>query len=746
MTAELRARIFYWLGCACLLALLLGALAACAAGGIKPPPAAPALGNAATLLDLPAPLELAKQVSLTDAGRVRQGAQYEPAPAYQRLTAVGRQALFSPDYPAAGFDGLAFGIYSFALDGFTGDSLDFGWELPPGDGELWLALGNYVSGSWDWQAQAPGAALSVADMSPYLHPETQLLLLVVACTGKTETQLNWLRWGDNIGPAADLQAAPLTGDTPLNVDFDASASLDPDGEIVLYEWDWHGDGSYDVSGPEPQRQHIYAKGGNYLARVRVKGSDSLTATDTVNVVCFGGGPINPVAVLEATPALGNIPLTVDFDASGSYDDGEIEFYEWDLDGDGEFSEADNGELDFRTLPTAQYEYTEVGSYSPAVRVRDADMNFDTESAVITAEVHGWYFVTVDRLGDTGQYLDVEVVDGLPAIAYRRWYVGLIYVRATDADGMHWGAPQTLDSFQDSGKWNSLQIVDGQPAISYISDVFDGSYPSKLMYIRASDAQGTAWGAPQTLHEDLGNVGGQTGLLVVGGNPAVSYHDGGPGDLLYIRAMDSVGSSWGAPQTVDSSGDAGHNTRMLLVNGNPAIGYQSDNGTYKFVRATDSLGTAWGSPVTVGSGNVGDQNSLAIINGNPAVTYHYATITDANQRVYYSRATNPEGTAWSSPIILAGEGVTGRWSCLAEIEGQPWVSYINATDGWTTGIATILRAEDATGASWGEEEQVDATAGATAGYTSLQIINGHLTLAYYKGANPGRDLIFAIYYP
>ena len=45
----------------------------------------------------------------------------------------------------------------------------------------------------------------------------------------------------NLPPVADFTAEPASGDYPLDVKFDASASYDPDGKIVAYDWTF-GDG------------------------------------------------------------------------------------------------------------------------------------------------------------------------------------------------------------------------------------------------------------------------------------------------------------------------------------------------------------------------------------------------------------------------------------------------------------------------------------------------------------------------
>ena len=56
----------------------------------------------------------------------------------------------------------------------------------------------------------------------------------------------------------------------------------------------------------------------------------------------------------------------------------------------------------------------------------------------------------------------------------------------------------------------------------------------LEYVRADDANGTAWGTPLSV-DTAGNVGTYTSLAVVNGNPAISYYDGQNADLKYVRS-------------------------------------------------------------------------------------------------------------------------------------------------------------------------------------------------------------------
>jgi hypothetical protein len=98
------------------------------------------------------------------------------------------------------------------------------------------------------------------------------------------------------------------------------------------------------------------------------------------------------------------------------------------------------------------------------------------------------------------------------------------------------------------------------------------------------------------------------MVLINGNPAVSYFDESNGELKYVRASDVSGSSWGTPSmvTVTSSSIVGKHTSMATVSGKPALAYYDEtNGDLKYVKAIDVDGTVWGTPVSVDSqGSVG----------------------------------------------------------------------------------------------------------------------------------------------
>ena len=278
-------------------------------------------------------------------------------------------------------------------------------------------------------------------------------------------------------------------------------------------------------------------------------------------------------------------------------------------------------------------------------------------------------------GDVGQYASMAIVNGFPAISYYDAAGDLKYVRALDATGTFpWGTPKTVDSVGNVGQYTSLAVVGGKPAISY-HDVTNDS----LKYIQANDVNGDSWPASSVTVDNSLGVGQYTSLAVVNGNPAISYQEVILGNMKYVRASDVNGSAWLTPITLSTSNYDGSYTSLAVVDGLPAVSYYDGNvgGGLKFIRATEATGMIlpWNTPLTVDSnltGDVGRYTSLVVVSGNPAISYYDVD----NGNLKYVRALNMDGSLWNTPAILddGGGADVGRYSSMAIVSGNPAVSY------------------------------------------------------------------------
>jgi PKD repeat protein len=102
--------------------------------------------------------------------------------------------------------------------------------------------------------------------------------------------------GGNLPPVADFTWSPQNPNPGETVLFDASASHDPDGYIILYEWDWNNDGVYEESDTSTTATHSWSDIGGHNVNLRVTDNDGATGTKTKSV--WVGPPFNPPAWLS----------------------------------------------------------------------------------------------------------------------------------------------------------------------------------------------------------------------------------------------------------------------------------------------------------------------------------------------------------------------------------------------------------------------------------------------------------------
>ncbi len=152
--------------------------------------------------------------------------------------------------------------------------------------------------------------------------------------------------------------APRAGDW---IQFDASASYDPDGTIVKYGWDFQNDGVIDAY--ERTVFFRYSVAGTYTVLLTVTDDKGATASAAQQIV-ISPLVVNqpPVAQFTYSPTAPFVGQSVTFNATSSYDpDGAIVSYQWDLDGDG---------IPDQSGPIANWIYTASGAYTVTLTVLD----------------------------------------------------------------------------------------------------------------------------------------------------------------------------------------------------------------------------------------------------------------------------------------------------------------------------------------------------------------------------------------
>ncbi len=336
----------------------------------------------------------------------------------------------------------------------------------------------------------------------------------------------------------------------------------------------------------------------------------------------------------------------------------------------------------------------------------------------------------DILGTVAIKADYGTNITCPAITYYDATSGCLnFIASTNETGSIWYSSITIDSSGNVGQYASMATVSGTPAASY----YDATN-HQLKFIRSLSADGSTW--PTTgIVVDTGGVGGNTGqytsLVVVNGNPAISYYDVSGANLKYVRANDVFGSTWGTTVTIDTSGTTGQFTSMAILSGFPAISYyNATDGDLKFVRATDINGTTWGTPVKViTTGDIGQYTSLVTIPSGsssiPIIAFYAVNSGDVKTQSTLSEDASQQ---WSAGTNFDTTGDTGKFLSLANIGGTAGISYYDATNGdLKFAISTTVEL-----AAW-TISTVDST-GDVGQYTSLALVNGFPAISYYDVTN------------
>jgi hypothetical protein len=570
--------------------------------------------------------------------------------------------------------------------------IDLGLTSPIGADEgAYVGIADYSRGLWE--IQGPFGGKRIIELDPLRHrsPGGVIYIAVLAHDGIAceVGTLELVTVDVNAPPTAGVEAEVEEGMAPIEIDFDAGDSTDPDFNISRYLWDFNGNGVFEESTTSPLNRHLFEVPGIHVVEMIVEDSNGERDSARLIIDLSTAENNRPIAELMADVDSGNAPLEVEFNAGGSRDPGGgIERFDWDFDGDGNWDSHDGP-------AESSFTFFEPGIYETVVSVTDTQGA--QTWAELLVEVYGSYDpITLDTVADIGGIPCLSMIDGKPAISYNSyvWFGDYIedtrYVRATDEQGLDWLGPQVLEDIPPSnhqfGPVTALTEHNDLPLVCYgmgSTGFTDGS----IRFMWADDAQLGSWNPVLIDDELFGSQIAGLGAVTVDETPVICWWTGSA--LRYARVKDiqfpfsgiSVGV-W----TIDLNCDQA-DCSMALINGIPAVSY-SDFGDLCFVIALDDQGDAWDEVevVLAVEGPIGyQQTSLAEVGGRPAI----ACADLDGGRVVYIRADDTTGSDWGE----AQELFSGDQPDLAVIGGKPAVCGIG------TGGLRYRRATDGDGDDW-----------------------------------------------
>ncbi|MBU1613671.1 tandem-95 repeat protein, partial [Patescibacteria group bacterium] len=247
-----------------------------------------------------------------------------------------------------------------------------------------------VSGTWQFTASKSGYQTATWS-NEITKTQTRYVCLVKSTPGRLiSISSPWENFGNvTVGQPRD-EIITIANESSSTENLTGSLAISGECFSIV-----SGDGSFNLS-PGQSRQVTVrfspTSAKSYPGQLSIT-HNATNQTSPLNISLSGvGASISPnqppIAVIDS-PLESKSGELIIFDASRSYDpDGNIDFYEWDLNNDGLFEE-------FTIFPVAKCQWNKAGTYTVALRVKDnRDAKSETTKRTVVIKDSVW-----DKVGD-----------------------------------------------------------------------------------------------------------------------------------------------------------------------------------------------------------------------------------------------------------------------------------------------------------------------------------------------------------
>jgi PKD repeat protein len=434
-------------------------------------------------------------------------------------------------------------------------------------------------------------------------------LTVTDDDGATTTRSVEIRSLPNVPPVAAAAATPTSGRSPLAVQLSSAGSIDFDGNIASFSWNF-GDGSPTSSSPNPSK--VYAPG-TWTATLTVTDNEGATATASVQIQSLANQA--PTAVANATPTGINnkAPYTVEFSSAGSVDNDCAVVnacpglsFNWDF-GDGSA---------VSTNPNPTHTYTTAGVYAATLTVTDSEGATDVKA--VTVNVAAPNVLPVPQLGASTTNgrapLDVDFssagsLDPDGTIVSTIWDFGDGTPVVTTPDASHTYGPGTFTA--------TLTVIDDDGASVTTSVQIDSTV--NIVPVAVAAATPEVGVAPLEVQFSSAGSDDPDGTIV---NFAWDFGDGNTSSDPNPTHVYAPGTYTATLFVVDNEGGIGSTTIQVIANVAPTAVAESDvtegNGPLQ-VQFTGSNSSDLDGTIVSYSWDFGDGSPLST-QADPVHTY------------------------------------------------------------------------------------------------------------------------------
>lgn len=452
---------------------------------------------------------------------------------------------------------------------------------------------------------------------------------------------------NNQAPVPSFTCTPPSGNSPLQVNLDASASSDPEGGKLTYLWDFENDGNFDATSASAQTGHTFAISGVRTIRLRVE-DQYFAHQDTTRQISVLQGWHTSLVEDQAAPddaiALCVTGIGVNSRACCAY------------------SLGGSGILHFAAAANL-----EGGAWS-AIREPMPGNHIGYTPSLVTGVVSGCPLLLCGGGGAAAP---------------------LYLLRADDSAGSSWAAPLLVDDTREVGRQATLGLVNTIPVIAAVSHSYQPGQ-TQVLYYTAGDLDGNSWNVPTVVAADKPGLVHGRPLIGVGASglfhkPILAWNnqDSGPYHFSISRSDNIDGTSWAAPFDVGGRLVQGRISviggKASLCNG-PGIFGQS----CYFMQSTDGDGQSW--PDNLPAVNLsGVEADMLVVDGR-LLLFSYDNVRGALQ---VQTSSDLSGTSWEAAYDISAPGNKGVRSYFAAalLNGLPEVVYY-----WAGGAQNQVRCQ------------------------------------------------------